>query len=192
MIVESRKPKFLKYILLFGLVVASIAGLFYFFSGEKGPIYDFDPAKDTKPILEIFDKDWYWLVANSREEYSPELMLKHRAHDPKNPSSFGKLTIKVARENGKLAGFAAYYKRRFYEGFFLYLAVAREFRGKKYGEKLARYVLKDLFAKGCNVIRLVTRTDNVKARKLYTKLGFNIYKQEPGFVYFEIKRRLNG
>jgi len=184
MVAEKKRSSLLKYILLVSVFAVSAVGLFFYLTKEKSNIYDFDYARDAKEILDIFDKDWYWLVAHlTPEEYSADFMLKNRAYD-QNPANFGKLIIKVAREGDKLAGFTAYFKRRFFEGFLLYLGVVRDFRRKGYGKKLMLYAINDLFNKGCSVIRLLTRTDNV-ARKLYEKLGFKLYHEEPGFVYYE-------
>jgi len=187
MVATKRKSRLLKYIFLITAFLVFSGGLFFYLNRQKSNIYDFDYARDAKEILDIFDKDWYWLVAHfTPEEYSADFMLKNRTYEqnPANPANFGKLVIKVAREGNRLAGFTAYFKRRFYEGFVLYLAVARDFRRKGYGKKLMKYAINDLFNQGCSVIRLLTRTDNV-ARKLYEKLGFKLYKEEPGFVYYE-------
>jgi len=182
----KKGSNFLKFLLVLGIFSLFIAGLFYFFAGERGPIYDFKYERDAKPILKIFDKDWYWLVASSREDYSADFMLKNKVPPGGGPEKFGELVIKVLLEDGKLAGFVAYHKKKFYEGFLLFLAVDKAFRGKGYGEQLARYAIDDLFEQGCSVIRLVTRTNNTAARKLYKKLGFDEALIEDGFVYFQV------
>jgi len=185
---KIRKSKFFNFIFVLTICSALLAALVYYFSIERGPIYAFDSARDTKPILELFDKNWYWLVASSREEYCPKFTLKHKTPD-KDPRNFGKLIIKVIHEDELLAGFSAYYKKNFYEGFLLFLAVDKKFRGKGYGEKLARYAINDLFNRGCLVIKLVTRTDNLRAIKLYNKIGFTETSRDDTFVYFEIRKK---
>ena len=183
-----RKSSYLKLIAITVACSLCIAGLVYYFSGNRVPVYDFVELRDTQPILEMFDKNWYWLVEASRDEYSPEFMLQNRTPD-KNPRNFGKLIIKVLREGDKTAGFVAYYKKSFYEYKLLYLAVGRAFRGKGYGYELAKYALQDMFSRGCRLIKLVTRENNIKARSLYKKLGFTEYLVEDGFAYFKMRKK---
>jgi len=163
-------------------IVLSV-GISYYVLALRGPIYNFDPARDTQEILAIFEHNWHWLI--SSDDYSPEFMLKHRAPS-KDPLYVGSLRIKVLREQNKLAGFAAYYMKKRGLGQLLFLAVSQEFRGKGYGEQLVRYVLKDLANMGAYRIRLVTRTTNFPAHRLYNRIGFHEIKpHEDGFVYFE-------
>lgn len=177
------KNNFFKFFVVMAISAMLAAGLVYNFYLKKSQITDFVYSRDAESILKIFDKDWYWLVASSREEYSPDFMLKNRAYD-KDPSHFGKLTIKVLRDNNKLAGFTAYFNKKIYEGFLLYVAVDSDFRGKGYGEKLTNYAVEDMFANGCNIVKLVTRTENIKARSLYKKLGFEEILVDGGYVYY--------
>ena len=167
-----------------------VAGLVYFFPlAQTEQIVDFQPERDTVPIVKLFDDNWYWLIADAtKDEYSPEFMLKNRSVD-KKPENFGKLTIKVLRERDKFAGFVAYYKKSFYRGFLQFVGVDSAFRGKGYGEKLTRFAVNDLFSQGVGVVELLTRTDNVKARSLYKKIGFKEVWVDGGFVFYSIRRR---
>jgi len=184
-----RKSSYFRLIVITAVCSLCIAGLVYFFSGNRVPIYDFSPARDMQPVLKIFDKDWYWLVYGvTPEEYSPEFTLKYRTPD-RNPLNFGKLIIKVMREGGKTVGFVAYYKKNFYRYKLLYLAVGREFRGKGYGVKLAKYAIQDMFSRGAKVIRLVTRVNNIKSRNLYKKLDFKETITEGDLIYFELRKK---
>jgi Acetyltransferases len=186
---KSKNKSFFKSNLLKLLAVAVVGallatGLVYKVAySEKSQITDFVYSRDAESILKIFDIDWYWLVASSKEEYSADFMLKNRTYD-KDPANFGKLTIKVLRDNDRLAGFNAYFKKKFYEGFLLYVGVDRDFRGKGYGEKLTKYAVNDMFADGCSVVKLVTRVANTKARSLYKKLGFEETLIDNGYVYY--------
>jgi len=68
----------------------------------------------------------------------------------------------------------------------LFLAVGQEFRGKGFGEQLVRYVLKEFSNMGASRVRLVTRTTNFPAHRLYNRIGFHeVERREDGFVYFE-------
>ena len=184
------KSNLFKFTVLTAAFSAIIAGFIYFYPlAQPYYIVDFQESRDMQPIVKMFDKDWYWLVAEAtKDEYSPEFMLKHKTMS-KNPLDFGKLTIKVLREKDKTAGFTAYCKKSFYKGFILYVAVDRVFRGKGYGEKLTRYAMKDLFNMGVGVIELLTRTTNEKARALYEKLGFTVDRIEDRYVYYSLKKK---
>src|SRR5882724_5129205 len=51
-------------------------GFGYYYMHEKGPIYEFNAERDTKVILDLFDQEWHWLIAN--EGSSPVFYLKYR------------------------------------------------------------------------------------------------------------------
>jgi len=180
-----KQQKSWKKLSIFAGITAAVlgAGILYYVLAPRGPIYDFDPARDTQKILAIFEHNWHWLI--SSKDYSPEFMLKHRAPS-KDPLYVGSLHIKVLREQNKLAGFTAYYMKKKRLGQLLFLAVSQEFRGKGYGEQLVRYALKDLANMGASRVRLVTRTANFPAHRLYNRIGFyEVEHHEDGFVYFE-------
>jgi ribosomal protein S18 acetylase RimI-like enzyme len=175
-----------KLVLFLSIALAACGGTavyYYHHNAQQGPIYDFNPARDTKAMIDIFHQDWYWLLAS--EESSPAFMLKHRTYDA-NPTHFGSLHIKVLREdNNKLAGFAAYYMETKTIGRLLFLAVGREFRGKGYGKTLALRAMEELFKMGASHIALWTRVSNLPAQKIYRELGFVEKFEENGYLYFE-------
>jgi ribosomal protein S18 acetylase RimI-like enzyme len=146
--------------------------------------YEFNAARDTQPILNLFDQNWHWLV--SSDDYSPEFTLKYLAPS-RNPLYVGKLKINVLRQHNQLIGFVAYYMKSADLGFLLFLAVDKKFRKKQYGETLLRFGLDQLADMGAKRIQLVTRTTNFPAQRLYQRVGFyEISRDQPeGFVYFE-------
>ncbi len=162
-------------------------GTWYMFTKQTGPIYEFNYDRDRQPILDIFNQNWYWLI--SSDDYSPEFMMKYHAPNHYDPAYVGKLQIKVLREKiqneDTFIGFVAYYLKKPTEGQLLFLAVRPEFRGKRYGEQLINYALADLKKRGAKVVKLVTRTTNENAQKLYTRVGFKETSREDGYVYFE-------
>src|SRR6266487_7070011 len=86
-----------KITLLVSITLATCSGIGLYIHQQhqhisQGPIYDFNPTRDTQAIMDIFHNNWYWLLAS--EESSPAFMLKHRTHDA-NPMHFGSLHIKV-------------------------------------------------------------------------------------------------
>jgi ribosomal protein S18 acetylase RimI-like enzyme len=132
--------------------------------------------------MDIFNQNWYWLLASN--ESSPAFMLKHRTHDT-NPLHFGSLHIKVLHEKNKLAGFTAYYLETPQEGRVLFLAVGHAFRGKGYGKILAQRAMNELFKMGATHLALWTRVSNLPAQRIYKELGFKEIFDENGYVFFE-------
>ena len=146
----------------------------------------FDYERDAETIIKWFHRDWYWLI--STEGYSIEFTLKNKA--PKQDiRTAGKLNMWVLRdENDKLQGFTAYYMKTPTEGFLLFVLVNHEARGKRLGGKLTNFSLSKLWELGAQRVKLVTKTSNFRAHRLYTRLGFKESLRWNGFVYFEIKR----
>ena len=132
------------------LAVISImvgAGIAYYVAQtrETGPIYDFNETRDAQAVKKIFKDDWYCL---SNRDYIPESVdFVLRTHSPNEyePRYYGKMNIKVLREQDTLVGFITYYMLNFYEGKILFLAINPDFRGKRYGEPLLKYAINDLF-----------------------------------------------
>jgi ribosomal protein S18 acetylase RimI-like enzyme len=166
------------------IFAALLCGLFgYYCIHEKGPIYEFNTTRDTSAILDLFDKNWHWLIAN--EGSSPAFYLKYRTPN-ENPAYFGKLKLKVLREKNEFMGFVAYYMEQPRKGQLLFLAVDKKFRGKGYGTILAEYAMQDMTNNlGAEKIGLWTRLSN-PAQRIYKKLGFvESYYTEGGYIYFE-------
>ncbi len=149
---------------------------------EHGSIYEFNAERDTQDILNLFDQNWYWLIAN--EGSSPAFYLKYRTPN-ENPAYFGKMNIKVLREDDKCVGFVTYYMEQPKEWRLLFLAVDEKYRGKGYGTMLARYAMDKMTQAGAEKIGLWTRLSN-PAQSIYTKLGFvESYYTEGGYIYYE-------
>ena len=174
-----------KIILCISIALTLGLGTFIYFqrTTEQGPIYTFDAQRDTQEIMDIFHKDWYWLLAS--DESSPAFMLKHRTYDT-NPAHFGLMHIKVLRDDtAKLAGFTTYYMETKTQGRILFVAVGRDFRGKGYGKILTQKAMEELFKMGADHICLWTRVSNLPAQKIYKGLGFVEKSEEYGFLFFE-------
>jgi ribosomal protein S18 acetylase RimI-like enzyme len=162
-------------------------GTWYYNTHMREPITDFVYERDIKDVLDTFDNNWYWLMPEPKEEYPAgyvNYVFKYRAPQA-NPLHHNTLKIKVLHVDKKFAGFVAYHMKARNVGWLLFLAVREEFRGKKYGEMLARYAIKQLIASGATQINLVTRVDNVPAQRIYMRLGFReILRDGEGLVYF--------
>lgn len=147
-------------------------------------IYEFDSVRDKQVILNMFDRDWYWLIPYDRTTFSPELMLTLRAPQ-QNPLYAGRLTIKVLRAGEKFIGFVAYYMKTPEVGFLNFLGVEPEFRSKGYAAQMLHYAIDDMVSRGARIIKLVTRPSNMPARTVYKKLGFREVREDETFVYLE-------
>ncbi|MEX0939832.1 MAG: GNAT family N-acetyltransferase [Candidatus Babeliales bacterium] len=164
------------------IAVLVIFGSSYFYTPQV-KISNFDEARDTEFILDLFKKNWHWLVAEGTT-FSPEYMLKYRASSQDSSKDHGKEIIKVLYEGNEPVGFVAYHKINFFKCMLHFLAVREEFRSKGYGLQLLQYAVNDLIARGCAEITLVTRTNNYPAQKVYKKVGFKETHRTNGFVYF--------
>ncbi|MCK5632450.1 GNAT family N-acetyltransferase [bacterium] len=167
-------------------VLACIASVVYYKSFDSGPIVSFVEERDTKEILDIFYNDWYWLFPGP--DYSPEFILKNKAPGKEwyQARYMGKLHIKVLRESGKVAGFTTFYKKNFYEGHIQFVAVAKDFRKKGYGQMLTEHAIKSLIDLGSKKITLLTRLNNTRARSIYERIGFKETRRDDGFIFYFI------
>ena len=176
--------KWTALLIVAGMLASIGTGLIYVYRQltlEK-EIVEFEDKRDTQDILDMFQRDWHWLV--SSEDYSPQFTLKYRTpnQDLKN---IGRLKIKVIRKDENMVGFIAYYMKTATNGFLLFLDVNPSYRGKGYSEKLIKYALDDFKKLGATTVRLVTRTTNLHAQNLYKRLGFHETSRDDGYVWFQ-------
>lgn len=164
-------------------LVAAGTGVYYYQHYQQGPIYEYIYDRDAADIKDLMTLDWYWLI--SSPDYQVDFMLKNRAPNHKDPRYFGKMNIKVLRINDAFAGFVTYYKKSAYEGSVLFLAVRPEFRGKRYAQMLLDYAVEQLKQQGALYVRLVTRTNNLKAQAVYKRDGFDELGRDDEFVYYQ-------
>lgn len=148
----------------------------------------YEESRDLPFILDMFDKNWFWLVAQTREEYDPNFDFKHLTWSA-NPYNFGKLQVRVYYADNQPAGFIAYYKKNFYEGHVWYIAVKEEYRKKGYAKQLLQYAIQDLFNQGCQIVTLLTRLINTPARTTYTRLGFVETRHDDTFIYYALRKK---
>lgn len=184
-----------KTVLIFGSAVCALvlvgAGIFYYFHAPASDItfQDFNYERDAKEVLEVINKDRYWLFGNP--DYSAEFMLKYRARQ-QDIMTAGQLNIKVARDaKGHYLGFTAFYMKPGNLGHILFVDVNPLYRRQGNAEKFVHYAMSELKAQGAVAVQLLTRSDNERARRLYTRLGFKLvdsiegYEPQEGFVYFD-------
>ncbi len=172
-------------ILLGTLVIGGTIGLsVWYYRYTSALLYDFVDQRDKHAILEIFDRDWYWLIPGDRTTFSPELMMDYKAPQ-QNIMYSGRLTIKVLRKQGEFIGFLAYYMRSPEHGFLNLIAVKPEFRGKGYSIKMAQYAVDDMIKRGAKKITGQTRHTNLQSRAMFKHLGFREVRTDDIFVYME-------
>ena len=165
-------------ILFFSLAIAATGSWFLFvWDSVDSEIIAFDLKRDGKDIMAIFDRDWDWLIPGDRDSFSPELMLAYQA-PMQNPMYAGRLKIKVIRDGDNLVGFVAWYMKDPEKGFLNFVVVNPEYRGKGYADKLVRHAMDQMIKEGAKKLTMVTWPYNVRARKVYDRLGWKVVKEE--------------
>jgi ribosomal protein S18 acetylase RimI-like enzyme len=178
---------FFKKILLLMLATISVCSGIWIFQKNTAfvNISDYKPERDRAFILDIFKKDFFWLVADEGSEtFSAEYMLDNRTSS-RRPVRKGNLIIKVYTDEGNPAAFIAYYTKKLYEGYILFISVGEKYRKKGYARTLIKYALEDLKRRGSSVVRMLTRNINKPARSLYESLGFKQYWTDGKYVRYE-------
>jgi ribosomal protein S18 acetylase RimI-like enzyme len=174
--------------LLKGALVAAFiltgAAFWYVRTPHNEGIFPYEASTDRAFILNLFKEDWYWLISDYSPDYSPENMLDTKSRYNNDPEK-GILNIKTYRVQGKPAGFVAYHSGGLLEGYILFLAIGKEFRSKGYARTLMNYAINEFKKQGMRVVRLQTRTDNARGRKLYTSLGFKELSNDGAYVKYE-------
>ncbi len=171
--------------ILFAALIAGGLGtaLWHYTSSFNEGIYDYAPSTDRAFIIDLFKKDWYWLISDySSKDYSVEHMLDNRASSKEH---VGNLIIKTYRVKGKPVGFVTYFPKELFEGYILFLSVDKSQRSKGYARKMMNYAIDDLKSRGARVIRLITRTDNIPGQKLYKSMGFKEIWTDGAYMKFE-------
>jgi len=151
-------------------------------------VEEYDSSKDRQQIIDLFNADHYWLTVNDQDDIGYKL----DTHSPNQYESqyFGKMAIKVIREDNQVAAWTAYYMRSAYEGKLLFMDVHKDYRKKGYARRLMRFAECDLKRHGAYRMCLGTRTSNKAAQIAYERMG---YKKtgviSNGFVFYEKKLR---
>ena len=166
------------------LIGATIGVSIWFYRHNTAALYEFDSTRDKQLILEIFDRDWYWLIPGDRDSFSPELMLTYKAPQ-QNMLYAGRLAIKVMRKADQFIGFVAYYMKTPDVGFLNFVVVNPEFRGKGYSVQMGQHAVDDMIKRGAKKITGLTRPSNVQSRAMFKRLGFREVRVDDRFVYPE-------
>lgn len=115
--------------------------------------------EDIDQILEIeelsFPSPW------SREAFLTELGQRDSSR------------FLVAKSEGKVVGYAGFWLI-FDEAHITNLAVHPDYRKRKIGERLIRFLLKLAVSKGAKEATLEVRPSNLAAQSLYKKFGFEV------------------
>ena len=159
------------------ITLAGVSGVGYWYATKSAPqdyyIYEFnDDERDIREVEKLFEHDFYWLT--TRDSYDVRAMLTRRTSEFTNPNMNNNMWIYIMRDKvaDKLIGFVTFFKLSFYKGQILFVSVDEAFRGKRYGQKLAQFVLDKMKEMGMVKATLFVRLDNKPARKLYERMGF--------------------
>ena len=86
----------------------------------------------------------------------------------------------VMREDGKIIAYAGMW--RIFENCDLTnIAVRKEYQGQGLGEEMLRYMIREAINEGCEFMHLEVRKSNMKARRLYEKMGFTEVRTRKGY-----------
>jgi ribosomal protein S18 acetylase RimI-like enzyme len=180
--------KLYKIIGLIGIVIACIAG-YYFFkpqSSDSGfAVHDFNFEKDADFIKDLFAKgdNRYWLLNESiNQSYSVDFLLRYKTSNQHSKNY--DLIIKVVTVDGKFVGFLAYLPLSKLVWKLLFLAVDQDFRRKGMAKKMLNYAVQDMVHRGAIKIEIDTRVNNFRAQNLYLGYGCKITGSDQRFVHF--------
>lgn len=184
--------KIKQIIVLLSLSAAGFAGIYWYQNQNNitevaqqqcSSIVPYQEAQHKGFIKRQFKENWYWLI--SSPDYDVDHMLDTGTPHTYEPQYAGKLkTVVLQDETGTPAGFGSYYMRAPGVGDILFIEVDQNFRGKRYAGKIVEHALDDLKKMGAKVVKMATRTDNLKAQKVYERLGFPIVNKSNGFVHY--------
>lgn len=152
----------------------------------KSPIEPFLYARDAEQVISLFQQDYDWLSTREFDRDYIKWVLTTHSPNEYEPEYEGTMNIDVLRDNGRVAGFVTYYLRSPFVGNILFLEVGKDFRCKGYGYVLVRHAIAALFAKNVQIVQLLTRATNLKAQRLYNRVGFTETTRNEGFVYYAI------
>ena len=152
-------------------------------SAHAGEFRDYNPAEHKAFILQEFKNNWRWLV----ETPDYDVVFTFDTHSPSKHEAkyFGTMNIKILYQEGKPVGFITYYMRTDSEGDILFVEVNEAFRGRKLAEKMVRYALDEMKKMGATTVKMLTYTGNVKAQKVYERIGFKEMYHDEGHIFYK-------
>lgn len=178
---QSRKS-FTNFFVIITFFIAVSITAFIFLLYNQSFLTPYNPKTDRQEIINLFEKERYWLTATPG--YSVEHMLDAKSPSEQQPSFKGALHLFTARINGVFAGFCAYYFKRKDLGQILFIAIDPIFRGKGYAKKMVQFCLNEIKKKGTPYAMILTRVDNIAAQKAYEGVGFIESYRDESFVYY--------
>ena len=188
MMKKKQNKIILYFIILVGVFL--VVGGIYYSSSPKDKIaasfgvYDYEP-RDKERAIKFFN-DAHYLVTVS------DLHDMNHLFDTKSPNHvlreyFGKLAIKVVRENDQLVGFITYYIKGACEGKIQLLVVGKEYRRRGYGTKLIKAAESELYSQGASHIEIAVRRGNKLTARLYERLQYKCIGSNERFYFYEKK-----
>ena len=158
------------------ITLSLLIGLFIYFYAlaDNIKIRLFDEEKDYAALVKLMNNDLF-LLSESRD-FIPEKVLMRKSPDYEKKD--GLASFVVAEVDKQTAGFIAYYKKNFNQGYIWLLGVDKNFRRKGVGKKLLLHAIKDLQSQNISFITIAVRSSNNAALGLYKSVGFVEYINE--------------
>ena len=174
-------------VLAVAFLAVGIGGVFWYTRVKhKTGIVPYEPSRDRTFTINVFKKDWYWLLSDYSPNYSLDRLLDYKTPNNDDLSEAGKLIMYTYLDAGKPAGFVHFHEKELKIGQILFLAVDNYYRGKGYAREMMNFAIKELKNRGMLTIRMNTRTDNTKARALYESLGFKQIWTDGAYIIYEL------
>lgn len=153
---------------------------------EADGMYPYDKNLDRAFILQQFEQERFWLIADESKNYDPADTLDTGI------LSYIQAPVQfyIYYKDHKPVGFISYYKKDYLFGKIQFVYVIPEYRRQGIAEKMIRFVFERMRKQGLFSVELVTRLINTSAYDLYhKKLGF--YKSYDDGKYVFLERSLS-
>ena len=150
-------------------------------------ITDFNSNSDSEQVETLVKAEWPKLFLQPKYDQMVINKMFYHRHPGNIVYQEKILTIKILRDNDKVAGFITYYQPNLTTGSIELLAIDKEYRGKGYGKKLIEYVINECTAKGLEKVQLYVYPTNQHALAIYKHLGFYIECNQANSILLTLK-----
>lgn len=144
-------------------------------------MYPYDKNLDRAFILQQFEHDRFWLVADESAAYNPADTLDTGIHQFVRAKTY----YFMYYQDKKPVGFISYYYESPFFAKIQFVYVDKDHRRQGIAEKMIRYVLERQRKEGAHSVEILTRLINTGALTLYEKLGFKKLYDTGKYIYLE-------
>lgn len=150
-------------------------------------IKNYIPVRDKNFVIKLLQDHKTMLFSNlDNDTINDFISFTLATHSPAahRPEFFGKLKAKILFDNNQPVGLITYFMRTPTIGTIDLLAIDSSVQGKGYGAQMIHYALQELANMGAKKVKLFTKSENIRAQKLYERLGFIVHeKDDEGIDY---------